>query len=237
MLAWNVTVPTPEISHPLSWGQISVSHIYSPFMCCHFPSTSEFLSFNLLRGHIRYPFPCFQFLYFFWMCSLRGDLSLPARSRQNQIYTFIPTVSGFNSENILQKHFSIFKHFVESDWTDNQIRIMEFVSNVRFGQVFFPTKNIICIKICMVFCFLEHPGGNMEETWLKWADQENIMYLLVYVLAYLHISLDKLHFILIRKRIEKIILYWDRYKNSWFKKYSCWNKRKEKKKNCEALPN
>lgn len=52
------------------------------------------------------------------MCSLRGDLSLPARSRQNQIYTFIPTVSGFNSENILQKDFSIFKHFVESDWTD-----------------------------------------------------------------------------------------------------------------------
>lgn len=89
-------VSTPKISHrPLSWDQISASIISSPFMCCHLLNTSHFLSSTLLLIHIRYLLSCFQFLYLFWMFSLRDDICLPVRSRQKQIHTFTPIYGGF----------------------------------------------------------------------------------------------------------------------------------------------
>lgn len=78
-------VSTPKISHhPLSWDQIPASVISSPFMCCRLLSTSDSLSSTLLLIHIRFLLSCFQFHYLFWMFSLRDDICLPVRSRQNK---------------------------------------------------------------------------------------------------------------------------------------------------------
>lgn len=87
---------TPKMSHhPLSWDQISASIMSSPFMCCHLLSTSDSLSSTLLLIHIRFLLSCFHFLYLFWMFSLRDDICLPVRSRQNKHVSLLPYMVGF----------------------------------------------------------------------------------------------------------------------------------------------
>jgi hypothetical protein len=123
--------------------------IPSPFTCCCPPRASKCLSSTLLTVHIGYLFPYFHFskTYFEKMMSV-----FQSEAVKNK-YFFTPIKRCFILESIFAKNILL---FLSSLWNQTDLSsngAVSFVLRVKFGQVFFPSKNIMYIKNLYSFLF------------------------------------------------------------------------------------